>query len=103
MTADEAIFAGGLVYREASTWYSKNSDNRSSTGSNYWWLMSPRGLNSVTKVFIVTHSSNYLDSAQASFSYNVRPVLSLKSCVKYASGDGSASNPYTIQETTSGC
>ncbi len=103
MTADEAIFAGGLVYREASTWYSKNSDNRNSTGGNWWWLLSPHGLSSVPKVFIVTHSSNYLDSAQASFTYSVRPVLSLKSCVKTSGGDGSASNPYTIQETTSGC
>ena len=32
-----------------------------------------------------------------------RPVISLKSCVKYSSGDGSANNPYTILETTSGC
>ena len=30
-------------------------------------------------------------------------VISLKSCVKYSSGDGSSSNPYEIKETSSGC
>jgi len=33
----------------------------------------------------------------------VRPALSLKSCVKYSSGDGSANEPYTIKETETGC
>ena len=41
--------------------------------------------------------------AEVHTSVGVRPVVSLKSCVKYASGDGSASNPYTIEETASGC
>ena len=38
-----------------------------------------------------------------SLTHGVRPALSLKSCVKYSSGDGSANDPYTIKETTSGC
>jgi len=35
--------------------------------------------------------------------YGVRPAVSLKSCVKTSGGDGSASAPYTIEETTSEC
>ncbi len=41
--------------------------------------------------------------ASTGYDYGVRPVVSLKSCVKTSGGDGSASNPYTIEETTSGC
>ncbi len=41
---------------------------------------------------------NNVDGANA-----VRPAISLKSCTKWANGDGSSSNPYTIQETETGC
>ena len=34
-----------------------------------------------------------------STSLAIRPVISLKSCVKYSSGDGSSGSPYTILET----
>ena len=35
--------------------------------------------------------------------FEITPVISLKSCVKYSSGDGTATNPYIIEETGSGC
>ena len=33
------------------------------------------------------------------YNVGVRPVISLKSCVQYNSGDGTASNPYTVKLT----
>ena len=106
MTADEVSFAGGLWNENAPTWYYYNSANGSSTGTNWWWLLSPAtGNGSYAFVFFVVGSSypGFLSSTYVSHTYGVRPAVSLKSCVKTSGGDGSASAPYTIEESTSGC
>ena len=106
MTADEVSFAGGVYSKNAETWYYKNSSNGSSTGSTLWWLLSPNGwYGSSASVFIVFGSSlpGYLSNSGVNDTYGVRPAISLKSCVKTSGGNGSASDPYTIKETTSGC
>ena len=106
MTADEISYAGGLYGTNASTWYYYNSVNGSSTGSKFWWLLSPLDSStSGSSMFIVRGSSN---PGRLNYNYvysnnGVRPALSLKSCVKYSSGDGSANEPYTIKETETGC
>ena len=106
MTADEVSFAGGLYGMNTPTWYYKNSANGSSTGSTWWWLLSPNRWNgSNARVFGVNGS--YVPGNLSDYNVNnwggVRPSVSLKSCVKTSGGDGSASAPYTIQESTSGC
>ena len=108
MTADEVSFAGGLLVTSAPTWYYYNSANGSSTGTNWWWSLSPDYWNgSYAYVFFVNGSSNpgYLSNTNVNLTKGVRPAISLKSCIKYSTGDGSASAPYTIEETTStsGC
>ena len=109
MTADEVSFAGGLYETNAPTWYYYNSSKGSSTGSTWWWLLSPGSWSgSDAYVFVVIGSSSYPGylgggSSSVSGSNGVRPVISLKSCVKTSGGDGSANAPYTIEETTSGC
>ena len=107
MTADEISFAGGLWATNASTWYYYNSANGSSTGSTYWWLLSPSNWDgSYAYVFNVGGSSNpgrLSDNFDVSNAGGVRPSVSLKSCVKTSGGDGSANAPYTIEETSSGC
>ena len=106
MTADEVSFAGGVWNTNAPTWYYYNSANGSSTGSTWWWLLSPRDwYGTGAYMFVVGGSSNpgHLNNGGIYGTHGVRPALSLKSCVKYSSGDGSASTPYTIKETTSGC
>ena len=106
MTADEVSFAGGLYGDNAKTWYYYNSAKGSSTGSTWWWLLSPNYWNgSYAFVFNVSGSDDpgYLDSGRVNGPYGVRPAVSLKSCVKTSGGDGSASAPYTIEESTSGC
>ena len=108
MTADEVSFAGGVVFEDtkAWSWYNNNSANGSSIGTT-WWLLSPfEWDNNYAYVFNVNSSSNFfgnLNGNTTGLTNGVRPVLSLKSCVKIRGGDGSASNPYTIRETTSGC
>ena len=106
MTADEVSFAGGLWATNAPTWYYYNSANGSSTGDIWWWLLSPYLWNgSGAYVFSVYGSSGpgNLYRSHVNGTYGVRPAISLKSCIKYSTGDGSASAPYTIEETTSEC
>ena len=109
MTADEIMRAGGKGGTSLTSpyaWYYLNSANGSITGSTDWWLLSPHYWDSSdTFVFVVYDSSNfgYLNYNSVVTTNGVRPAVSLKSCVKTSGGDGSASAPYTIQETTSGC
>ena len=106
MTADEVSFAGGVFYTNAPTWYYYNSANGSSTGDTWWWLSSPSNwYGGDARVFVVGGSSSpgNLSYSGVDYAYGVRPVISLKSCVKTSGGDGAATNPYTIKETSSGC
>ena len=106
MTADEVSFAGGLYGANTPTWYYYNSVNGSSTGSKFWWLLSPLDSStSGSSMFIVRGSSN---PGRLNYNYvyspnGVRPVISLKSCIKYGTGNGTPETPYEIVETSSGC
>ena len=106
MTSDEVSFAGGLWATNAPTWYYKNSANGSSTGSTNWWLLSPLAWDRGHALVFYVFGSEYpgfLNGTRVDSSFGVRPAVSLESCVKTSGGDGSASNPYTIEESTSGC
>ena len=122
MTADEVSFAGGLYANyNANAWYFRNAKegtlttsssstdaSYSSTGSTYWWLLSPFywfGSSARASVFYVGGSSlpGFLGDYFVDGTRGVRPAVSLKSCVKTSGGDGSASAPYTIEETETGC
>ena len=106
MTADEVVFAGG---KGAAAWYLHNSVRvKSSTGSNGWLLLSPYLWNreyDYASVFYVQASTygRINETSVTSRHMGVRPAISLKSCVKYSSGDGTVSDPYTIKETETGC
>ena len=109
MTSDEIMRAGGRAGANLTSpyaWYYLNSANGSITGSQWWWLLSPRYWNGTNaSVFRVRDSSypGYLDYDSVDCTHGVRPAVSLKSCVKTSGGDGSASAPYTIEETETGC
>ena len=108
MTADETVFAGGLANKSALTYYYYNNAKKSSTSDLNWWTMTPYGGNPSSIYYISGMAAgllgcNYADMYDVGEGYVARPVTSLKSCVKWKSGDGTASDPYTIKETTSGC
>ena len=109
MTSDEIMRAGGKYITGLTSpysWYYLNSANGSITGSTWWWLLSPYFWHGGhASVFSVDGSSNpgFLNNLYVDSTVAVRPAISLKSCVKTSGGDGTSSNPYTIQETSSGC
>ena len=105
MTADEIVFAGGVAYTKMNTPYAWFQSNSVGTEvSTYWWSLSPThwsGSGSVVWDWVTADlglSGDYVDNA-----YLVRPAISLKSCIKYGAGNGSAETPYEIVETSSGC
>ncbi|MBP5204511.1 InlB B-repeat-containing protein [bacterium] len=91
LTADEVSLAGGK--------YNANNYSYYLYTGQYYWLGSPSGLyNSNAYEFYVTSSGYLYNNAVVSTSYGVRPVINLKSSIKYESGKGTESNPYVIQE-----
>ncbi len=117
MTADEVSFAGGKEsdgFRGTHSWYSSNGKNKSITGIVAWWTMSPAswlgtiGKNSFAYDVQVTHylkdNTYYYGTLDFNFSnalFGVRPVISLSSCNKVKSGNGTPSNPYEIDYNNS--
>ena len=110
MTADEAAFAGGkhdtkLISPYA--WYYLNANEegtaaqRSATAGQYWWTMSPSGFHSSSRayawlVYGSTDPGNLGGYVSVTFSYAVRPAISLKSDTLWASGNGTPENPYVV-------
>ena len=128
MTADEVSFAGGVyARRNVNTWYYRNAKEGTlgttstvdisygSTGSTFWWLLSPYRWerNSTSDGIYKAHvyamhahkdrNGFFSSKVDNNTTFSVRPVISLKSCVKTNGGDGTPGNPYIIQETSTGC
>ena len=105
MTTDEMAFAGGVAYIKTNTsyaWFISNSAG--SQVSSSWWSLSPDGWNGARSCVWRWDSDNaYLNIVDVGIDDAVRPVLSLKSCIKYSTGNGSSETPYEIVETSSGC
>ena len=105
MTADEIVFAGGVAYTKMNTpyaWFISNSlGNQVSTT---WWTLSPISwAGADSRVWCWYSKSPRLSNGFMTTSHSVRPAISLKSCIKYSTGNGTYNEPYEIKETTSGC
>ena len=109
MTADEIMRAGGKGNTSLTSpyaWYYLNSANGSITSSTRWWLLSPRSWNGSNAYVFYVGGSSYpgnLNGGSVDGTGGVRPAVSLKSCIKYSTGNGTSETPYEIVETTSGC
>ena len=111
MTIDELAYAGGKVGATGLTspyaWYYLNSVGGSITGSTYWWSLSPFYWNgSYSDVWNVGGSDNpgYFNIFGVNYASGVvRPAISLKSCIKYSTGNGTPETPYEIVKTSNGC
>jgi len=105
MTADEIAFAGGVANQTMNTPYAWFISNSVGTQvSTYWWSLSPSYL-SFGGAFVWFWDSDYsvLNYNCVGYTSAVRPAISLKSCIKYSTGDGTSESPYEIVETSSGC
>ena len=107
ITADEVAYAGGVNDTNNSSYYIAQN---AKTGARYWWTMSPSdwlGSNSSNfRAYVIevggssdTGSLYNYQNGEVDNTYGVRSVVSLKSCVLYSGGNGTASNPYTVKLT----
>ena len=112
MTIDELSYVGGEsfnYYLNASyAWYHTNANGKSITGGAGSWALSPSyWIDSDLSVWVWGLSSpdGLIDLIRQSLDsgFVVRPVLSLKSCIKYSTGNGTPEIPYEIVETDTGC
>ena len=99
MTADEIAYAGGVAYTNAPMWYYTNSTLESSTGTTKWWSLSPGhwvGGNASSWRVDGSDYPGHLVSSSVDYSGGVRPVVSLKACTLWTSGNGTPETPYEI-------
>ena len=98
ITTDEIIFAGESLnsngYSSKKSWYSVNSEDTLIYG--IWWTMTPSIYDGSWSYLGTVNNSGSKGSTRTDFGIGIRPVISLKACVKYASGDGSSNNPYEV-------
>lgn len=103
MSVDEIVFAGGKDAKKLPMWYFVNG--QFNTISNAFWLISPQqyagSWSAYVAVYTVENSLGLSSPSVNSWTF-ARPVTSLKSCVLWKSGDGSAYDPYEIIEN-GGC
>ena len=105
MTADEIAFAGGVAATTMNTPYAWFISNSAGTQvSTSWWSLSPYSwFNGYAYVWGWCSGNAYLYGNNVDGASAARPAISLKSCIKYSTGDGTSESPYEIVETSSGC
>ena len=97
ITADEIAYAGGMYNTNNSSYYIAQN---AKTGAAWWWTMSPFSWSySQAHVFSVGGSTaaGALNYSHVNITFGVRPVISLKACIQYSNGNGTASDPYTVE------
>ena len=108
MTADEVVFAGGKFETNAPAYYYYNASG-GNVSEREWWTMTPAYylVGDYPSMFAVNGYTNAPGSLNERYvhdhNYVIRPVLSLKSCVKWKSGDGTSDNPYEVDTLDSTC
>ena len=105
MTADEIAFAGGVARQTMNTPYAWFISNSVGTQvSSFWWSLSPNyWYYGFAFVWRWNPFNAYLVNDEVDYISAVRPAISLKSCIKYSTGNGTSESPYEIVETSSGC
>ena len=114
ITADEIIFAGGVLNSEKSlsnnpnVWYHRNSEGNIIVGNSEnviaWWTMTPIEWFDDLPMVVVVYSETSEEDENGGLSIlwtyepnqlGVRPVISLNSCVK-VTGIGTPNDPYVV-------
>ena len=93
LTVDELLMAGGMGAYSNKTYYLY-------TGEQYWTL-SPSGFYSIgggALVFFVDKDGNLQPSRDVTYNLGIRPAISLLLGTRINGGDGTADNPYVIDD-----
>ena len=97
LTADEIVYAGGMVYAKNPDYYLINDYQK--TNRLYFWSLSPDYFSSFSDYAFHVYSDGYVSISTVSdnVSYSFRPAVSLKSSVQITGGNGTKENPYVVK------
>lgn len=87
ITIDEAIFAG-------LSNFDANTNNYLNVSLSYW-TMSPYHFNGYAAVFYIGGGGG-IGMTAVNYGWGVRPVINLRSDIKYVGGTGTVSDPYVV-------
>ena len=90
ITADEVAFAGGV-------WGTTNEDYYLYTGERYWTITPVEFNFNNTEAHVFIEYTQGISSLRVIWSRGIRPVINLKADVTISSGNGTASQPFTIE------
>ena len=89
LDADEAVLAGAIFGKSTNTYLKAATET---------FLMSAYYISDDHIRMFAIDTDGSLDDIYASSSYGIRPAIALKPIFKIASGDGSSTNPYTLEK-----
>ena len=93
ITSDEVMLAGTNFYSVLNA----NNQNYYLYTGNYYWLLSPRRWDSSGSVYVLHVDNNgILNGGYVTFTYGVRPALTLKGELPVLGGDGSKDKPFVM-------
>ena len=91
LTFDEIVYAGGGKSSNSNYYLNNNAT------TNYWWALSPSNFLSGYGVYSFrVYSDGDVYSSIVDDGYALRPAVSLKSSTQITGGNGTISNPYTV-------
>ena len=88
ITGDEIVYAGGKYGTSNIEYYLYTNQ--------YWWTMSPSRFFTTYATVEDMYSNGKFDANDVSYSFGIRPVISLASTNKVSSGDGKSTSPYVV-------
>ena len=104
MTGDEVMYAGGVRMVSLDSpyaWYYTNSAGQNVAGYDGWWLMTPEAWQPESTYpyvhcVLASKAPARLILTVVTDDFLIRPVISLKYCTQYSSGNGTPTNPYQV-------
>lgn len=95
LTLDEVVYAGGSYNTNNTSYYLKDYPG---------WTMTPFSFNGTNAAMFVIGTNGKIETkiVSSSNSANVVPVISISSDILVTKGDGTASNPYILEEESNG-
>ncbi len=103
LTAEDVLLAGGYLtdVDDEYTGGSEGMENKGYylyTGSTFWTSSAFSKTSSNENNMVAVNSDGYMEGRRVNLTADVIPVISFNSNVRFISGNGTANNPYVIED-----
>ena len=96
------VHAGYVSDNSVSNWNNTYTDCKNNDWllpSSWIWSLSPRAFSSISSNVFRVNTAGYVNDISAMAAGSVRPVVYLKSSIKFTTGDGSYATPFNLIDT----